>query len=44
MLGDTITQIKIDETLVRNTGFLRHFFEVLNDILSHANGDLLLEL
>ena len=44
MLRNAITQIKIDQALVRNTRFFGHVFEILDDILTHANGDLLLEL
>lgn len=44
MLGDAIPQIEVYQALVRNAGFLGHFFEILDDILAHANGYLLLEL
>lgn len=36
MLCDTITQIEIDEALIRNTGFLCHFVEILNGSVSRA--------
>ena len=43
MLCDAISQIEVDQALIRNAGFLGHVFEVFDDILSHANGDLLLK-
>jgi hypothetical protein len=37
MLGYAISEIEVDQTLVRNAGFLCHLLEVIDDILAKAN-------
>ena len=36
----TITQIKIDQTLIRNSNLLRNAFEVADRVFIQSNGDL----
>lgn len=38
VLGQAVSQIQVDETLVGNADFISHFFEVLHDILGQPHG------
>ena len=37
----TVSQIKIDETLVRDAGLLRHAFEIINHVNTKSDCDIL---
>ena len=37
MLRDAISQIQVDKALIRNSRFIGHFFEVIDNILAKPN-------
>ena len=39
-----IPKVKVDQVLVGNAGVLRHYLEIPDNVCSHSDGDLLLEL
>ena len=44
MLSHTISEIQIDEALIRNSRLICHALEISNDIFAQAHSDRLLEL
>ena len=44
ILGKAISEIEIDEALIRNPGFAGHAFEILNNVFRKPHGHRLLEL
>ena len=44
VLGDTVSKVQIDKTLVRNTSLGSHALEVGDHVLRKTHGDRLLEL
>jgi hypothetical protein len=44
MLSHAVTEIQVDEALVRDTGLHRHILEVEYNLLGEAHGDGLFEL
>ena len=44
MIGSAVSQIQIDETLVRNAGILRDRLEVADGFFVQSNRDLLFKL
>ena len=44
IVGYTITQIQVNETLIGYAGLLGHVLKIRYDVVTHSDGDLALEL